>query len=248
MKKVNRMLHDKVTHKLLIAMMMSISTLPAFGAVLTNHDVATYDAQGHTQEAPLVVSGSFDSGAVSATATPANSSHAAGVSVGGLFAVPVARTVGGSGIITNFNYKSTGGSTGALVARIWQKNPTGTTCTDNSAFVDIDTDDANLITSPMTITPAAPAAVTGDAATYVSISVVSWDCDAEHLRLPCDCRDRYRRPEQARACPAVNLTVDGISISATDAFFATVDGNFVIFENYMEDAIDALKFQSVQAA
>jgi hypothetical protein len=127
---------------------------------------------------PWVVSGSvngYDSGAVSATATPANSSHAAGVSIGGLFSVAVARTNGSSGIITSFNYKSTGGSTGSLAVRIWQKNPSGTTCTDNTAFSGADADDANLITAPFTITPAAPASTTGDSATYAAVTVVSWD-------------------------------------------------------------------------
>lgn len=117
----------------------------------------------------------FDSGAISAVATPANSSHAAGVSVGGLFSVSLARINGGSGIVTSFNLKSTGGSVGAYVIRIWQKNPAGTTCTDNSAFVGADADDANLITAPFAVTPAAPASTTGDSATYASVTVVSWD-------------------------------------------------------------------------
>ena len=120
-------------------------------------------------------SGGFDSGVISATATPANSSHAAGTSIGGLFLVAIARTAGGSGIITNLNWKSTGASTGQLVLRIWQKNPVNTTCTDNVAFVGSDTDDAFLITSPFSITPAAPASTTGDANTYASVAGVTWD-------------------------------------------------------------------------
>jgi len=87
----------------------------------------------------------------------------------------LARTAGGSGIVTNLNYKSTGGSTGQLVVRIWQKNPANTTCTDNSAFAGSDTDDAFLVTPPFSITPAAPAVVTGDAATYASVQGATWD-------------------------------------------------------------------------
>lgn len=132
------------------------------------------DSAGNLKTAAGGVVG-YDSGIISATATPVNSSHAAGTSIGGLFSVALARTAGGSGIITNFNYKSTGGSTGQLVARIWQKNPSSSTCTDNVAFVSSNTDDANLITSPFSITPAAPSVTTGDSATYISIQGVTWD-------------------------------------------------------------------------
>jgi hypothetical protein len=117
----------------------------------------------------------YDSGVVSATATPANSSHAAGTSIGGLFTIQVARINGGSGIISNMLWKSTGGSTGTLVIRIWQKNPTGTTCIDNSAFVGSDTDDAFLLTAPFAITPAVPAIATGDAATYATLNGLFFD-------------------------------------------------------------------------
>ena len=116
-----------------------------------------------------------DSGATYATATPANSSHAAGTSIGGLMAISVARVTGGSGIITNLNYISTGGSTGQLVVRLWQKNPANTTCTDNTAFASSITDDQNLITAPFSITPAAPASTTGDAKTYASMSNLVYD-------------------------------------------------------------------------
>lgn len=119
--------------------------------------------------------GGFDSGPIQASETPANSSHAAGTSVGGLFTLGVARTNGGSGIITNYAFKSSGGSTGSYVIRIWDKNPSNTTCTDNSAFSGSATDDANLIVPPFTITPAAPASTTGDSNTYAAVTQVSWD-------------------------------------------------------------------------
>jgi hypothetical protein len=121
--------------------------------------------------------GGYDSGAISAVATPANSSHAAGTSIGGLFTVPIARgatALASSGVISNLLWKSTGGSTGQLVIRIWQANPTHITCTDNTAFAGSDIDDTNLITTPFSITPAAPANTTGDSATYAS-STGSWN-------------------------------------------------------------------------
>lgn len=112
----------------------------------------------------------YDSGAVSVTAIPNSSSHAAGSSVGGLFVVPLARTANGSGILTSVNWKSTGGSTGQILVRIWQKKPSALTfaCGDQAAYAGADSDDANLITPPFTITPAAPAVTTGDSATYGS--------------------------------------------------------------------------------
>lgn len=113
--------------------------------------------------------GGYDSGPVQASATPANSSHAAGTSIGGLFTLPMARTNGGSGEITQVRLKSAGGSTGQYVVRIWDKNPSNSTCTDNSAFSGSATDDANLITPPFTMTPTAPANTTGDANTYAAL-------------------------------------------------------------------------------
>lgn len=117
----------------------------------------------------------FESGPIQATATPANSSHAAGTSVGGLFTLSVARINGGSGIITNFSFTSSGASTLAYTVRVWDKSPAATTCTDNSAFAGSLADDANLITPPFTITPFTPVAVTGDANSYAGLSQLSWD-------------------------------------------------------------------------
>lgn len=120
--------------------------------------------------------GSYDLGPITAQATPANSSHAAGVSIGGLFVVPLAQNVTNpSGILTSFFWKSVGGDTGAKVGRIWTKNPTNTTCTDNTNFAGSDTDDVFLITPPFSFTPAAPANTTGDSATYASVLGNTWD-------------------------------------------------------------------------
>jgi len=117
-----------------------------------------------------------DGSPYTATAVPANASHAAGTSVGGLFTIPVARVAGGSGIITNVLWKSTGGSAGTLVLRIWSKNPSNTTCTDNTPFSGSDTDDAYLIGGgPFSVTPAAPAVTTGDPATYGALGNLVWN-------------------------------------------------------------------------
>jgi hypothetical protein len=148
---------------------------------------------------------SFDSGAVSVSATPNGTSHAAGNSIGGLFSVPIARVVGGSGVINQILWKSNGGSTGVLVFRIWQKNPTNTTCADQTAFVGSDTDDQNLIVAPFTITPAAPGNTTGDSATYGSSNGLTYNF------------------KNADAVPTRNVYVCAIT-ETTD----TVDENMVV--------------------
>ena len=113
--------------------------------------------------------GGFDSGPVQASSSVNSSSHSAGQSLGGLLTLSVADTSGGSGGISAIAYKSSKGSTGQIVVRIWAHNPTNTTCTDNTAFVGSATDDAFLLTPPFTLTPAAPAVTTGDANTYAAL-------------------------------------------------------------------------------
>jgi hypothetical protein len=113
--------------------------------------------------------GGFDSGPVQSSGAVAASSHAAGTSLGGLMTLAVARVAGGSGGVSGVFYKSSLGSTGQVVVRMWDRQPTGTTCTDNTAFVGSVTDDANLILPPFALTPAAPASTTGDARTYASL-------------------------------------------------------------------------------
>ena len=85
--------------------------------------------------------GGYDSGPVTIGATPANASHSAGQSVAGLFTLALARTNGGSGILTSVGVKDTNNTPETYVLRIWSRNPTNTTCTDNSAFVSSATDD-----------------------------------------------------------------------------------------------------------
>lgn len=153
-------------------------------------------AQPVSQANPLPVGGS-DGGAISATATPANASHAAGTSIGGLFTIPIARAAGGSGILTSAFWSSSGGSTGQLVLRIWQKNPASTTCTDNTAFAGNATDDANLITPPFSLTPSAPSVTTGDAKTYASA-----------LNLTVDYKNADTTPSQNLYACAVTVATD----------------------------------------
>jgi hypothetical protein len=142
----------------------------------------------------------FESGPSSVVGTPANSSHAAGTVVGpsasinsgrltpftntaqvgtnqsGLFVIPVMRLANLSAIITQVAITSSGGSTGAYVVRIWRKLPSNTTCVDGSAFAgNFATDDADLITLPFSVTPAAPASTTGDAGTYAPLTVQTFD-------------------------------------------------------------------------
>lgn len=125
-----------------------------------------------------------DSGPVTAALTPANSSHAAGTALGaggasgnqsGLFVLSIARSSGGSGIAIHLWYKSTGGSTGVILARAWSRLPANTTCKDNTAFAGSDTDDAYLLGAPFSFTPVAPANTTGDSATYADLQNLNID-------------------------------------------------------------------------
>ena len=103
----------------------------------------------------------------------------------GVFVVPIGRRgsaaspTGVSNIITQFAMTSSGGSTGQYVVRIWTQPPVNTTCVDNSAFVgNFATDDNFLITPPFSLTPAAPAVTTGDASTYASLTVQTFDFES----------------------------------------------------------------------
>jgi len=85
------------------------------------------------------------------------------------FCVAVSKVNGGSGGLSAIAFKSSKGSTGQVVMRIWDKSPANSTCTDNTAFVGSATDDAYLITPPFALTPQGPAVTTGDANTYASL-------------------------------------------------------------------------------
>lgn len=119
-----------------------------------------------------------DSGPISIK-VPVAGTHATGSSVGGLISIPFGRTnvqYGNSGILTTLMWKSLGGDATAKVGRLWAAKPVNTTCTDGVAFAGSDTDDAYLIgPGPFAFTPAAPATTTGDAATYASVTGLTWD-------------------------------------------------------------------------
>ena len=114
--------------------------------------------------------GGYDSGTSPAqTATPANASHPAGQSVGGLFSVPLARANGGGGQLEQITFMSVGGDTPTLLVRVWDRKPTSGSfaCADNAAYVaGSTTDDSHLLTPPFTVTLVAPTTATGDAKTY----------------------------------------------------------------------------------
>jgi hypothetical protein len=100
--------------------------------------------------------------------TVQNASYTAGQSLGGLQTISVGTTNSLTGILDQIGIASTGGSTVAVVVYIWDKNPTGTTCTDKSNFVKSQTDNQHLITgAPLLLSPAL--VVSGqDTATYAS--------------------------------------------------------------------------------
>ena len=153
--------------------LLAVAVLGAWIGGVRADGIVTGNSFGSSTN-PTIIS-SFDSGAITATGAVNGTSHAAGTSVGGLISVPLARVNGGSGIATNFSWTSPGGSTGILVIRIWQKSPANTTCTDQTAFSGSAADDAFLIVPPFSITPSAPGVTTGDAKTYASVTVVTWD-------------------------------------------------------------------------
>jgi hypothetical protein len=136
--------------------------------------------QGVTNGVPVPVSGSiavqgYDSGVVRVSATPGSGAHAAGQSVGGLFSIPIARVNGGSGIITTVQAYTSWNSQATYLLRLWQRNPVNTTCTDGSAFVGSNTDNAYLITPPLALQFNTPAPSTGDGNSYANQSAASID-------------------------------------------------------------------------
>lgn len=105
----------------------------------------------------------------------------------GVFVVPIGRLggspIGGQGtsygvsnIVTQVAVTSAGGNTVGYVVRMWSQPPLNTTCVDNTAFAgNFATDDNYLMTPPFTLTPAAPGVTTGDASTYASLTVQTFD-------------------------------------------------------------------------
>ena len=125
--------------------------------------VSSISSTGQALYAPCS-SANVDTLPVAQQATPANSSHAAGVSVGGLFTFPFLRAAGTTGGITEIWIKSAGGYTGGYYVYLWNKKP-ASTCTDNSAFSFSASDATHLIAAPILLTPSVGA--TNDTASYV---------------------------------------------------------------------------------
>ncbi len=130
-----------------------------------------------------VQGGGYDSGTAPVqTATPANASHVAGKVVGGLFSIPMLRTVGGGGLLEYVPVMSVGGDTPTLQVRVWDRLPTNSAfaCTDNANYADgsgstggtVGADQSHMLPGfPQSVTLAAPANTTGDAKTEGTITL-----------------------------------------------------------------------------
>ena len=100
--------------------------------------------------------GGYDTG-VSVTPTIQNAAYASGNAVGALQTVAVFRTSAQpSGILTGIFLAWKGTETTGLTFYVFDTNPTGSTCTDKSAFSLATTDVPKLIIPPFTLTAAAP--------------------------------------------------------------------------------------------
>ena len=132
--------------------------------------------------APLYVTGGESGTAPVQTATPANASHAAGQSVGGLFSIPMLPTAGGGGLLEYIPIMSVGGDPAALQVRAWDRKPTNSAfaCTDNAAYADgsgstggtVGADQSHMLPGfPQSVTLAIPANTTGDAKSYGTITL-----------------------------------------------------------------------------
>lgn len=86
--------------------------------------------------------------------TVQNAAYAAGQALGGLQTISVGSTNSLSGILTQIQLASKGGSTVGVVAYIWSQRPSSTTCTDKANFVVNQTDNQALVVQPQLITPA----------------------------------------------------------------------------------------------
>ena len=131
----------------------------------------------NTSAAPLYVAGNESGTAPVQTATPANASHTAGQSVGGLFTIPMLRVAGGGGLLEYIPIMSVGGDPAPLQVSVWDRMPTNSNfaCTDNSAYADgsgstggtVGADQSHMLPGfPQSVTLAVPAQTTGDAKSY----------------------------------------------------------------------------------
>jgi hypothetical protein len=131
----------------------------------------------NTSAAPLFTAGNESGTAPVQTATPANASHTAGQSVGGLFTIPMLRVAGGGGLLEYISIMSVGGDPAPLQVSVWDREPTNSNfaCIDNSAYADgsgstggtVGTDQSHMLPGfPQSVTLAVPAQTTGDAKSY----------------------------------------------------------------------------------
>lgn len=102
-----------------------------------------------------VRSGGFDM-SIASTPTVQNAAYSSGNAIGGLQTIAFFRTIQQpTGILNNISVASKGGSTTAMTLYIFEANPTGSTCTDKSAFALAAADVAKLVTTiPVVLTPA----------------------------------------------------------------------------------------------
>ena len=137
----------------------------------------------NTSAAPLYVAGNESGTAPVQTATPANASHAAGQSVGGLFTIPMLRVAGGGGLLEYIPIMSVGGDPAPLQVSVWDRKPTNSNfaCTDNSAYADgsgstggtVGADQSHMLPGfPQSVTLAVPAQTTGDAKSYGVVTLL----------------------------------------------------------------------------
>lgn len=166
---------DPLFLQILSSRARSICCVILVALVMTILVIVAHPAHAQIQPGYALNTGGYGSGALTVPVTAANSTHAAGTSIGGLMSFAIARGVtypSNTGDLSNLGWKSVGGYAGSMLVRIWQKKPANTTCTDNSAFVGSDVDDAFLVISPFQITTAPPPQVTGDSATYAQYGFV----------------------------------------------------------------------------
>lgn len=108
---------------------------------------------GNSSGANIGLVGGYEFNA-SVIPTTTNASHAAGVALNSLQTISIGSTNGLSGILTQVQYASKGGSTAGVVVYLWSANPSNTTCTNGSNFVASQADNQALIVAPILLTPA----------------------------------------------------------------------------------------------
>lgn len=104
--------------------------------------------------------------------TVQNASYSAGQALGKLQSISMGNPQVASGILTQLQIQSTGGSTTGIVLYVWSQNPTHTTCTDKTNFVSSQADNEWLVIPPTLVTPATVVSAQ-DTKTYASVTNLS---------------------------------------------------------------------------